>query len=165
MVQYGGVFVLLVALCVPEYPSSTSHNVKTMSLLSIGLLCALVWQVWAAPRCSGPATTQHWSDPPYQNYFYSDCHVDAQAVVTSPLPDSNLTIIGPRLVIAWPAGNSGVGAYFQPQNGVNGSLAIALVNSTIGSPLGPVYQQTPGSKYPTVGVMGVLSFNSSAEQS
>src|SRR3954453_11175085 len=134
-----------------------------MSLFSTALLCALALRGWAAPQCSSPATTLHLSDPPYQNYFYSDCHVDAQAVVTSPLPDSNLTIIGPRLVIAWPAGNSGVAAYFQPQNGVNGSLGIDPVNSTIGSPLAPVYQQTPGSKYPTVGVTGVLSFNTSAE--
>ena len=99
-------------------------NLRAMSLLSIGLLCALALRAWAAPPCSSPPTRQHLPDPPYQNYFYSDCHVDAQAVVTSPLPDSNLTIIGPRLVIAWPAGNSGVAAYFQPQNGKNGSLGI-----------------------------------------
>ena len=133
-----------------------------MSVLSIGLFCALAALGWAAPQCSGPATSQHLPDPPYQNYFYSDCRVDAQAVVTSPLPGSNLTIIGPRFIIAWPAGNSGVAAYFQPQNGVNGSLGIELVNSTVGTPLASVYE-TSGSKYPTVGVTGVLSFNSSAE--
>ncbi|KAM4062379.1 putative lipoprotein [Hirsutella rhossiliensis] len=88
---------------------------------------------------------QHLADPPYQNYFYSDCHVDAQAVVTSPLPDSNLTIISPRLIVAWPAGNSGICTFFRPQNGVNGSLAIGL-NSI-------------------VGVEGVFSFNDSAELS
>jgi hypothetical protein len=134
-----------------------------MSLFSTALLCALALRGWAAPQCSSPATRQHLPDPPYQNYFYSDCRVDAQAVVTSPLPDSNLTIIGPRFIIAWPAGNSGVAAYFEPQNGVNGSLGIALVNSTIGSPLASVYHETAGFKYPTVGVTGVLSFNSSAE--
>jgi hypothetical protein len=134
-----------------------------MSLFSIALLCALVLRGWAAPQCNSPATRQHLQDPPYQNYFYSDCRVDAQAVVTSPLPDSNLTIIGPRFIIAWPAGNSGVAAYFEPQNGVNGSLGIALVNSTIGSPLASVYHETAGAKYPTVGVTGVLRFNSSAK--
>ncbi|EXJ77675.1 hypothetical protein A1O3_09904 [Capronia epimyces CBS 606.96] len=108
------------------------------------------------------AVTQHLSDPPYENYFYSDCNSDTQAVVTSPLPDSNLSIIGPRLVIAWPAGNSGICTFFQPQNGPNGSLAIALVNSTLGSPLGSVYRPSRGSKYPFVGVQGVISFNSSA---
>lgn len=139
------------------------YNVRTMLLLSLSLLCAVALRGWAAPPCSSPPTRQHLSDPPYENYFYSDCHVDAQAVVTSPLPDSNLTIIGPRFIVAWPAGNSGVAAYFQPQNGKNGSLAIELVNSTIGSPLASVYQETAGSKYPAVGVTGVLGFNSSAE--
>lgn len=75
--------------------------------------------------CTETPTTQQLSAPPYivsidpaaifqqesdatlQNYFLSDCHSASQIVVTSPLPDSNLTIIGPRLVVAWPAGNSG----------------------------------------------------------
>ena len=103
------------------------------------------------------------SDPPYENYFYSDCHVDAQVVVTSPLPNSNLTIIGPRLIVAWPAGNSGVCAFFQPQNGVNGSLGVELVNSTYGSPLAPVYRPNASSSNPNVGVRSVLRLNSSAE--
>jgi hypothetical protein len=107
-------------------------------------------------------TTQHLTDPPYQNYFYSDCHSASQVVVTSPLPDSNLTIIGPRLIIAWPAGNSGICTFFQPQNGVNGSLSLELINSTVGTPLSAIYDDSvPGS--PIVGVTGVLSFNSSAE--
>ena len=139
------------------------YDTRTMLLLPIGLLCALALRGWAAPPCGSPATRQHLPDPPYQNYFYSDCVVDAQVVVTSPLPDSNLTIIGPRFVVAWPAGNSGIVAYFQPQNGKNGSLAIELVNSTVGSPLASVYHEAAGSKYPIVGVTGVLGFNSSAE--
>lgn len=53
-------------------------------------------------------------------------------------------------------------AFFEPQNGINGSLAIELVNSTIGKPLAPLYHQTPGSEHPSVGVKGVLHFNSSA---
>lgn len=103
------------------------------------------------------------SDPPYENYFYSDCNVATQVVITSPLPDSNLKIISPRLIVAWPAGNSGVCAYFEPQNGVNGTLGIELVNSTVGNPLAATYRAPPsGSKYPRVGVTGVLRFNSSA---
>jgi hypothetical protein len=115
----------------------------------------------SSSACS--ARTQHLSDPPYQDYFYSDCHVDAQAVVTSPLPDSNLSIIGPRFIVAWPAGNSGICTFFQPQSGKNGSLAIELVNSTLGAPLGPVYSKSKHSANPIVGVEGVLSFNDSAE--
>jgi hypothetical protein len=57
-------------------------------------------------------------------YFYSDCNGASKVVVTSPQPDSNLTIIGPRLLIAWPAGNSGVVSFFQPTNGVNGCYGL-----------------------------------------
>jgi hypothetical protein len=129
--------------------------------------CFVVLAAWLLQACvaqsgSCRAVTQHLSDPPYENYFYSDCNVDAQTVVTSPLPDSNLSIIGPRLVVAWPAGNSGMAMFFQPQNGPNGTLAIELVNSTIGSPLSPVHKTTQGSELPYVGVQGILSFNSSA---
>jgi hypothetical protein len=87
--------------------------------------------------CPAIVSNLHLSSPPYENYFYSDCNGASQVVVTSPQPDSNLTIIGPRLLIAWPAGNSGVVSFFQPTNGVNGTLSIALMNSTEGSPLGP----------------------------
>jgi hypothetical protein len=139
-----------------------SHSTTFIMLASFILFLALwLQQGWAQTSC--PAVTQHLTDPPYDNYFYSDCHGDSQAVVTSPLPDSNLTLIGPRFIVAWPAGNSGICNYFQPLNGPNGSLAIELVNSTVGSPLGPIYRTAQGSANPFVGVQGVLSFNSSAE--
>ncbi|KAL5359442.1 hypothetical protein BJX96DRAFT_183768 [Aspergillus floccosus] len=119
-----------------------------------------------AGDCTRGERTLALSDPPYSNYFYSDCNVDAQVVVTSPLPESNLSVIGPRLIIAWPAGNSGVCAYFAPQNGVNGTLGIELVNSTLGNPLAPIHSAAPAdsaSNVPEVGVTGVLRFNSSAK--
>lgn len=130
-----------------------------LSVLLAGAACQ-------SENCS--VTTQYLTDPPYDNYFYSDCDVDAQVVVTSPLPDSNLTIIGPRLIIAWPAGNSGIAAFFQPENGPNGTLAVELVNSTLGTPLTAYVQDSNSSNgsnssdYPFVGVQGVLSFNASA---
>lgn len=115
------------------------------------------------PTCTSAPTTQYLADPPYSNYFYSDCHVDAQAVVTNPEPDSNLSIVGPRLIIAWPAGNSGVCAFFAPQNGINGSLDVELVNTTAGEALSPVYVPTNNTdEYPRVGVSGTIRFNSSA---
>src|ERR1700761_2990603 len=43
----------------------------------------------SAPSCSQTPTTQHLSSPPYENYFYSDCHSANQVVVTSPLANSN----------------------------------------------------------------------------
>lgn len=143
---------------------------KLSYLLSLSVFHASV----AAQSENCSATTQFLSDPPYDNYFYSDCDVDAQVVITSPLPDSNLTIIGPRLIIAWPAGNSGIAAFFQPQDGPNGTLAIELVNSTIGTPLAAYVQDSNASVspngtessnssgHPYVGVQGILSFNASA---
>lgn len=101
------------------------------------------------------------SDPPYENYFYSDGNVSAQVVVTSPLPDSDLSIVGPRLIVAWPAGNSGACLFLQPKNGVNGSLGIQLVESEVESPLAPVYIERNGS-YPDVGVEGVMHVDSPA---
>ena len=72
-------------------------------------------------------------------------------------------MIGPRLIIAWPAGNSGVCAFFAPQNGINGSLGVELINSTAGQALSPVYVPANGlSEYPRVGVSGTIRFNSSA---
>lgn len=41
-------------------------------------------------------------------------------------------------------------------------MAIELVNSTVGTPLAPVYKNSSDDSYPFVGVQGVLSFNSSA---
>ncbi len=146
---------LSTAKCIPASLAFTM--VAIVAVLTAWLLQASIVQ---SQSCT--AVTQYLSDPPYENYFYSDCNVDAQTVVTSPLPDSNLSIIGPRLVVAWPAGNSGICTFFQPQNGPNGTLAIELVNSTIGNPLAPVLKMMQGSRYPYVGVQGILSFNSSA---
>ena len=119
----------------------------------------------AGAACSETPTTLHLSDPPYENYFYSDCHGANQIVVTSPLSDSNLTIIGPRLLVAWPAGNSGTVAFFAPQNGVNGSMAIELVNGTSDQPLSPIYDSNPSnstSGNARFGVSALIRFNSSA---
>jgi hypothetical protein len=69
-------------------------------------------------------------------------------------------LIGPRLIVAWPAGNSGICTYFAPENGVNGTLGISVVNSTVGSPLSLNY--TAIEPNPGVGVQGTLRFNSSA---
>lgn len=116
-----------------------------------------------APKCTNPPSTLSLTDLPYHNYFYSDCNVAAQAVVTTPQPDSDLSIIGPRLIVAWPAGDSGACMFFEPQSSANGTLAIELINSTVGTPLGPVYSPPKSpSKNPSVGVQGVLRFNTTA---
>jgi hypothetical protein len=106
------------------------------------------------------ATTLYMSDPPYENDFYSDRHVAAHVVVTSPIPDSDLSINGPRLIIAWPAENSGACMFFQPADGVNGSLRIKVINSTVCSPLAPVNIARNG--FPSKEVEGVFQFDSAA---
>ncbi|KAL7619676.1 hypothetical protein AAE478_010217 [Parahypoxylon ruwenzoriense] len=106
-----------------------------------------------ADRESCTSTYLHLSDAPYENYFMSDCGGASQVVVTSPLDGSDLKIISPRLLIAWPAGNSGIVAFFSPLSGVNGSLSISLENiADTNRTLNPL----------AGGVTGVLSLNSSA---
>ncbi|RDL30331.1 Glycogen debranching enzyme [Venustampulla echinocandica] len=112
-------------------------------------------------ECNTTATRLYLSSPPYDNYFYSDCHAQSQVVVTTPLSDSNLTVIGPRVIVAWPAGNSGIVAYFAPENGINGTLGIRILNSTSGNPLEPIYQTGIGNGNATVGISAQLEFNSS----
>jgi len=51
-----------------------------------------------------PATYFQLSDPPYENYFVSTCNFAATVVASSPLENSNLTLISPRLIAAFPAG-------------------------------------------------------------
>lgn len=79
--------------------------------------------------------------------------------MTSPLPSSNLSVIGPRLLVAWPAGNSGLVAYFEPTNGPNGTLAPRLENSTTtGETLDAIYNPIEGGD-PRIGVSGCINFN------
>ena len=48
-----------------------------------------------------------------------------------------------------------------PESGINGTLGIQLLNSSIGSPLGPLYSDSNGGNA-TVGISTQLQFNSSA---
>lgn len=115
--------------------------------------------------CTQTPVTQYLTDGPYSDYFYSDCHTASTVVVTSPLSSSNLTIIGPRLLVAWPAGNSGAVAFFAPRNGVNGTLAIELVNGSATQPLSGVYEPASSESltgYPRVGISTLVRLNSSA---
>ena len=122
----------------------------------------------SAPPCpeAAPLVSQYLSNPPYSNYFLSTCHVSAHAVVTSPLATSNLSIIGPRLIVAFPGGNSGVAAFWEPQNGINGSLSISIVEtgasnlSQVYLPADQAFQNPEG--LPGVGISGIMRFNASA---
>lgn len=114
--------------------------------------------------CSTIPTRLRLSDPPYENHFYSDCHSSSHVIVTNPLSSSNLSVIGPRLLIAWPAGNSGIVTYFAPENGQNGTLSIQLENSTsTGEVLEGIFESgDSSSSHPCVGVSGYIHFNSSS---
>ncbi|KAI0404194.1 hypothetical protein F4802DRAFT_607621 [Xylaria palmicola] len=100
-----------------------------------------------------PLSYLHLTDLPYENYFVSDCSAASQVVVTSPIADDGLRLVDPRLLIAWPSGNSGIVAYFSSGEGSGTSLAISLeslpdVNRTLSPLVG--------------GVTGIISFNTSA---
>ncbi|KAF2628120.1 glycogen debranching enzyme [Macroventuria anomochaeta] len=113
----------------------------------------------AQDTCNEPASRLYLPDPPYDNYIYFDCHSSSHVILTSPMSNSNFSILGPRLLMAWPAGNSGLAAYFEPTDGVNGTLTPRLENSTsTGEILNPIYEPIEGSD-PRVGVSGSVNFN------
>jgi hypothetical protein len=145
--------------------SGMLHLVSVSGLSLFGAVSAAA--AASTSTCSSAPVTLHLPDAPYDNFFYSDCHTAVQVVVTSPQADSDLTTVSPRFIAAWPAGNSGIAAYFAPQDGENnGSLSIQVVDSTVGSPLAAIYRDdSSGSSTtstPYFGVTGTLRFNSSA---
>lgn len=124
------------------------------------LFAALLAAVTAAQdTCDEPASRLYLPDPPYDNHLYFDCHSSSHVIVTSPTPESNLSVIGPRLLVAWPAGNSGLVVYFEPTNGANGTLTPSLANSSsTGETLDPIYEPVESSN-PVVGISGSINFN------
>ncbi|PVI04049.1 hypothetical protein DM02DRAFT_726131 [Periconia macrospinosa] len=128
------------------------------------------WPLIAALMCSATLAADgdcsisrlHLSEPPYENYILSDCHSSSHVIVTSPV--SGGREVDPRLLIAWPSGSSGIAAYFEPENGVKGSLGLHLENSSIsGNALEPVNLGSTGpNNNPRVGVTGLIHFDSPA---
>ena len=104
-------------------------------------------------------------DDPYQDFFISTCNFAGTVVTTTPLSDSNLTVISPRMVVAFPAGNSGLVAYFAPENGINGTLSFRVVNDSsygLPYPISPMPTNPTAGVNGTFGLTGVVEFNSSA---
>lgn len=113
----------------------------------------------AQDTCNEPASRLYLPDLPYDNYLYFDCQSSSHVIITSPTTESNLSVIGPRLLVAWPAGNSGLVVYFEPTDGVNGTLTPTLANSSsTGEALDPIYESVEGGN-PMVGVSGSINFN------
>lgn len=127
---------------------------------SFQALAALLAAVCVAQdACIEPASRLYLPDPPYDNYIYFDCNSSSHIILTSPIPSSNLNVIGPRLLVAWPAGNSGLVAYFEPTNGPNGTLTPHLENSTTTrETLDAIYNPVEGGD-PRIGVSGSINFN------
>ncbi|AEO67894.1 uncharacterized protein THITE_2049447 [Thermothielavioides terrestris NRRL 8126] len=116
-----------------------------------------------AVACSGSPSRLHIPDQQYDNYFLSDCHSSAHVVVTNPLAAANPAQAVARLLVAWPAGNSGAAAFFSPENGTASTLGLHLENSTSsGEALDPVYEPAQGNGNPRVGVAGQVHFDSPA---
>ncbi|KAL1600475.1 hypothetical protein SLS60_006861 [Paraconiothyrium brasiliense] len=111
-----------------------------------------------------PASRLHLSESPYENYFLSDCITSAHVVVTSPDANNNNSNTKPRLLVAWPAGNSGAAAYFEAEN--NGTLGLQLQNSTTDGQVLETVNEPAASgaqnENPRVGVKGLIHFDAPA---
>lgn len=138
---------------------ATRSTMIQLWILFLGLLVAVIS---AQITCDKPASRLYLPDPPYDNFIYFDCQSSSHVILTSPTPESNLSVIGPRLLVAWPAGNSGLVVYFEPTDGVNGTLTPRLVNSSsTGEVLDPIYR--PSEHYDSlVGIAGSIDFNAPA---
>ncbi|KAH5493399.1 hypothetical protein HBI52_209230 [Parastagonospora nodorum] len=114
-----------------------------------------------AASCSEAASRLNLVDGPYDNYFYSDCHSSSHVIITNPRVGDNLNIVKPRLLVAWPAGNSGALAIFEPGNGQAGTLTMMMEKSSTGAALSPIFD-TNVAVNPRVGVSGTVAFNNTA---
>jgi hypothetical protein len=94
----------------------------TMAFLAVLLTVALIATTLALPQIHASTSTPdfdtrvarrllytalHLQDGPQDNYFYSDCHTSVHVIVTSGSNAGKL-----RLLVAWPACNSGSIAFF-----------------------------------------------------
>ncbi|KAL9577382.1 MAG: hypothetical protein Q9203_007485 [Teloschistes exilis] len=108
----------------------------------------------------------HVRDPPYENFFYADHTVSCQVVLASPLPRAeNGSAVQHRLLVAWPAGNSGAAVFFKSANPDNESLRVKLEETPEKRVLAPfeyVSKDAPTSDTPSLGVSGTLSFSEPA---
>jgi hypothetical protein len=140
-----------------------------MALLATILLATAVACQYTLPlpnpspnSCPEAALRLNNVDGPHDNYFYSDCHSSSHVVVTSPRIGDDLDFIKPRLLVAWPAGNSGALALFEPGSGQAGTLAVKVERaSDTAEAFDSIYETSAGAN-PLVGISGAINFNDSA---
>lgn len=136
-------------------------------LATVLLATAAIAQQYTPPSkgvttsCSEGVSRLNLLDGPHDNYFYSDCHSSSHMIVTSPRVGDDLSFIKPRLLVAWPAGNSGALALFEPGSGQPGTLTVKVENAGTEDVLSPIYAPDAGTN-PRVGVSGTINFNDSA---
>lgn len=130
----------------------------------LALWCLLAALIGFTVAADCPASRLHISEAPYENYFLSDCITSSHVIVTSPGANSTNSNAKPRLLVAWPAGNSGAAVFFEAENG--GSLGLSLENSTAnGAVLETVNEPAAnGAKNENarVGVKGLIRFDTPA---
>jgi hypothetical protein len=143
----------------------------TMAFLAVLLTLALIATALARPQqspssssvpifsttqCLQAASRLHLQDGPHDNYFYSDCHTSVHVIVTSPQSGNDASTVKPRLLVAWPAGNSGALALFAAESGQEGALSINLEKS------GEADAVETLSESDRVGISGTIKFNAAA---
>lgn len=133
------------------------------------VILAVLWYLFTVCVCIAdaadcPASRLHLSEPPYENYFLSDCITSSHVIVTSQDAKDNDSSVKPRLLVAWPAGNSGAAAYFEAED--KGLLGLRLENSTSnGEVLETVNEPAEDgaeNENPRVGVKGLIHFDTPA---
>jgi hypothetical protein len=151
------------------YLSIFVATIAFMALLATILLATAVASQYTLPlpnpspnSCPEAALRLNNVDGPHDNYFYSDCHSSSHVVVTSPRIGDDLDFIKPRLLVAWPAGNSGALALFEPGSGQTGTLAVKVERaSDTAEAFDSIYETSAGAN-PLVGISGAINFNDSA---
>jgi hypothetical protein len=151
------------------YLSIFVATIAFMALLATILLATAVASQYTLPlpnpspnSCPEAALRLNNVDGPHDNYFYSDCHSSSHVVVTSPRIGDDLDFIKPRLLVAWPAGNSGALALFEPGSGQAGTLAVKVERaSDTAEAFDSIYETSAGAN-PLVGISGAINFNDSA---
>jgi hypothetical protein len=152
-----------------QYPLTYKFKVAMVVLTALGS-AALVATVLAYPQgstytpppaddllspCAEAASRLQLQDGPHNNHFYSDCRTSVHVIVTSPQSDSDNDVVKPRLLVAWPAGNSGAMARFAPESG-QGSLSVSLEEPENGESVEPL------SASGSIGVSGSINFDVAA---
>lgn len=146
IVSMGFLALLVTAVFIASAAARATHQVARQAPPS-----------FPTSSCSEAASRLYLPDSPHDNYFYSDCHTSVHVIVTSPRSASDLNLVKPRLLVAWPAGNSGALALFAPESGKEGTLGVRLENSTdSGESLEPI------NKSSRVGISGSINFNDTA---